>query len=248
MAINWGRAVVGGGLAYVSWRIIRSAFSDANAAVDRLQAARCPGNGSIPCKLVPAGSIDNRGKMLAGMIRKGSLDPRVRRLALRSVAKKCGDQFCTASRDAVGELKAILGDFTDPGSELYQGMKELDGVLAEFKSRVRYTSDARSVDQFQSAPRTLFDFHAGDCDDAAVALGSLYSTIGYPVKVRVIRTKDAEDYNHVYILVNPDKRGEKWIPVDGSVDFVKLNGKKKPIYVGWEAPDRMVAERRDYDV
>ena len=248
MSINYGRAALGLGLGYVTYRVLRSAFSDANAALDHLER-RCPGDGSIPCKIVPAGSIDNRMKMLAGFIRKGALDPKVRRLAVRSVSKKCdGGKFCTPSRVALDELQTILGDFTDPGSELYRGMNEIEGVLAEFKQRYRYVSDALGADQFQSAKRTLFDFHGGDCDDATIALGSLCRALGYPVKVRVVRTKDAEDWNHVYLMVNPDKRGEKYVALDGSVDAVMHKGKKTPIFVGWEAPDRIVADRRDMDV
>ena len=139
-------------------------------------------------------------------------------------------------------------DVTVPGYELYRGMNEIEGVLAEFKQRYRYVSDALGADQFQSAKRTLFDFHGGDCDDATIALGSLCRALGYPVKVRVVRTKDAEDWNHVYLMVNPDKRGEKYVALDGSVDAVMHKGKKTPIFVGWEAPDRIVADRRDMDV
>ena len=37
MSINYGRAALGLGLGYVTYRVLRSAFSDANAALDHLE-------------------------------------------------------------------------------------------------------------------------------------------------------------------------------------------------------------------
>lgn len=166
--IKWSDLIIGASSSLIAFRFLKSAFSDAEDSLTKIEASRngtkCPGDGSIPCKLYPAGSIENRVKMIAGLIRKGSLDPQVRRFAVRSVSKKCdSDQWCTPAKDAMAELSTILGDFSDPSSELARHMRKMDGVLASVRNNMRYSSDSLASDQFQAAHRSLFDFHGGDC-------------------------------------------------------------------------------------
>lgn len=252
MAVHWGKLLVGLATGYISITALRDAFGRSDAALKKLEAGMpCPGDGSIPCKMYPAGTIESRAKRIAGLIKKGSLDPRVRRLAVRSVSKRCdGEKFCTPSRDALGELSAIFGDLKNPSSELAKEVQSLDGVLASVKRMVRYTGDARLSDQFQSAPRTLFDFHGGDCDDFTIALGSLYMALGYAEQLRIYTLKGQSEPGHIALRVSPDKHGAKYVTVDGSVDVVKVKGKKAPVFVGWDAATHtgLVSSFKDYPV
>ena len=87
------------------------------------------------------------------------------------------------------------------------------------------------------------DVTVSQCDDYSIVLGSLLGAIGYPVRLRVIRTHDAGlprgEFNHIYALVGlPPNAPQKWVPLDASVS--------EP--AGWEAPREMVAEYKDYEV
>ena len=254
MAFKWADAVIGISSAVISYRFLKSAFGRADEALTKLEGKRggaCPGDGSIPCRMYEAGSIESRAKRIGELIRKGSLDPQVRRLAVRSVSKQCpGDKFCTPSRDAKKEITRVLDDLKNPSSELAQGMAEIDGMLYATKKNVRYVSDARLSDQFQSAPRTLFDFHGGDCDDHVIALGALLMALGYPCQQRIYTLKGQSEPGHIALRVSPDKRGEKYITLDASVDAVKLNGRKVPIFAGWDAAvhSNMIKSFKDYPV
>lgn len=77
------------------------------------------------------------------------------------------------------------------------------------------------------------------CDDYSIVLASMLQSVGYPVKLRVIRTKDADDWNHIYVLVGlPPRQPTEWISLDGSVEKA----------AGWEAPKDIIAEIRDFSV
>lgn len=78
-----------------------------------------------------------------------------------------------------------------------------------------------------------------NCDDQTIVLASLLQSVGYPIRLRVIRTHDSNDWNHIYLLVGlPPRDPRRWLPLDASVD--------QP--AGWEAPASMIAERRDFTV
>ena len=162
-------------------------------------------------------SIDERVSYIIKLIQKGRSDPRVHELAIRTVSKRCGEDWCIAERDYAGEVKAIF---------------------AEVRKRVRYVRDEYGADTFKAAKHTL-TWAGGDCDDYSVVLGSLLQSIGYPVKLRVIRTTDSPEWNHIYVLVGvPPGPNAEWIPLDASVN--------KP--AGWEAPRSMIAAVRDFVV
>jgi len=78
-----------------------------------------------------------------------------------------------------------------------------------------------------------------NCDDYASLICACLQSIGYPVRLRVIRTQGAADWNHIYALVGLPPRGPtKWVPLDASI--------AKP--AGWEAPPKMIADQRDFKV
>ena len=168
-----------------------------------------------------AKNIGQRVKHIVGLIQRGRGDPKVKGVAISAVSQKCGRDWCIPERDYAGEVRAIF---------------------AETRKRVRYVYDARGIDQYVAAKRTM-QWGGGDCDDYSIVLGSLLGAIGYPVRLRVIRTHDAGlprgEFNHIYALVGlPPNAPQKWIPLDASVS--------EP--AGWEAPREMVAEYKDYEV
>ena len=84
------------------------------------------------------------------------------------------------------------------------------------------------------------DIVVHNCDDSTIVLGSMLQSVGYPVRMRVIRTKDSSEWNHIYLLVQvpPSGTNGKWMALDASVD--------RP--AGWQAPQSMVAAKRDFPV
>lgn len=170
--------------------------------------------------------IDDRVSLIGDLIRRGSLNSNIREATIKLVSQTCdrlgrtdpnGDRYCVPEKNCLAEVKAIFDAVRNPKS----------------KYRMRYVRDAVLADVFVDAERSLMNNHGGDCDDYAIAIGSMLMSIGHPVRLRVIATrrsgvpdKDAP-WAHIYLLT-PAKFDDnsKWIAVDGSMD--------KPL--GWEAP------------
>lgn len=182
---------------------------------------------------IPVRNIDERVNLIAELVRKGSLSPRVKEIAISTLTVKCGGQWCIREKDYPAEIKALFKAVKDPKSPY----------------AVRYTRDHVTVDQFTSAERTL-DLHAEDCDGLTIMLGSLLRSVGYPLKLRVIQAKPATSWSHIYLLAGiPPMHPDKWISLDLSVA-------QPP---GWEAPGAkevarsgrpsgVVVKLRDFDV
>lgn len=143
----------------------------------------------------------------------GTKDPKIYALARQVVTARAGDDWAVGEKDHRGEAKAIFD---------------------EVRKRVRYTWDPTDYDAFQTAVRTL-ELHAGDCDDLTSLLGSLLRSIGHECRSRIVQTKGASTWNHIYLTV---KVGAEWLPLDASV--------AKPAF--WEVPDAMVLKKQDFDV
>lgn len=84
------------------------------------------------------------------------------------------------------------------------------------------------------------DIVVHNCDDSgAIYISSLFRSVGYPTKLRVIRGINDDQWGHIYSMVGlPPGRPTRWIPADPT--------ENKPF--GWEPPDALVAERRDFEV
>jgi hypothetical protein len=157
-------------------------------------------------------SIEERIDHIRKLTKKSSLDPKVKEKVFGVLTKRCngGKEWCLAEKDYLAEIRALFKAVRDPSSPL----------------AIRYTRDHVDVDQYASARRT-FELHAGDCDCYSIALGAALMACGYPVRFRVIQTKGASSWSHIYLLVGvPPTNPTKWIPLDASVN--------KP--AGWEAP------------
>jgi hypothetical protein len=189
----------------------------------RLHAVSTNGKRELP---VPKGmktritrvrNINERVKHLVPLIQSGRAHPSIRALSVQAVSKKCSGRFCLEERDYPGEVRAVF-DFV--------------------RQNVRYVKDGIHADQFHHPVRTL-QFGGGDCDDMTVLLGSMLQAIGYPVKMRVIQTVGAPDWNHIYLLVGlPPGEPRYWVALDASVD--------KP--AGWAPPRQMIKRVKDFDV
>ncbi len=163
------------------------------------------------------GHIDSRVSYIIDTIKKGRKDPRMRAFAVSAVSKKCGNRWCVPERDWWGEVRQLFG---------------------AIRENVRYIRDIHNLDTFQSPSRTL-QFGGGDCDDYTITLGSALQSIGYPIKIRIVQSKDSPDYNHIFLLVGMPPRGPRgWYSLDASMN--------KP--AGWHPPKEMLAKIKDYDV
>jgi transglutaminase-like putative cysteine protease len=142
-------------------------------------------------------------------VEKGKRDPSVFEFARNAVNKKCGGSWCVAEKDNAGEAKALF---------------------EAVRKNVRYTSDIAGIDTYQKPSHTL-RFRTGDCDDLATLACASAATLGLPCRFKVIRTKGAPDWNHIYAQIGfPRRDPKKWVSFDASVNMP----------FGWEAPANMV--------
>lgn len=184
-----------------------------------------PGRPGAKVKTFEVRNLDDRIRYISQMARKGRLDPRMREFTVKLVSQRCGSGWCTPEKNWRAEAETVF-----------------KGLRGRY---YRYVRDTYGVDLYQHPKRTL-QFGGGDCDDATILLASALGSIGFKVKARVIQTHDADDWNHIYCIVEipnaggaagrEGKGGALWLPMDLSMD-------KPP---GWEAPRSMIKRQRDY--
>ena len=140
--------------------------------------------------------VDSQGAALekiAGLIRKGSMDPRII-AAARALTRDC------AARDDLCELQAI-----------YNAVKHGDSRVSWLRSGMRYVADPHSWDTFSTVNAIIADCAAGscggDCDDHVVLVGSLVAAIGFKAGARAWGKGSSGDYQHVYPVVLVPKGG-----------------------------------------
>ena len=130
---------------------------------------------------------------IAGLIRKGSVDPRIVQAA-RALTRDC------RSRDDLCELEA-----------LYQAVKSGDSRVSWLKRGMRYVADPHSFDTFSAVSAIITDCGsgscAGDCDDHSVLVGSLAAAVGFKVGARAWGPGKSGDYQHVYAVALVPKGG-----------------------------------------
>lgn len=168
-------------------------------------------------------SLEDRIRYIRKMVDKSVTDPKVRAHVASVLSKKCGKDergktvWCVPERDHRREIQAIFDDV---------------------QNNVRYTGDIRDVDTYQTAGRTL-SLGIEDCDGYSIMLASMLKSVGYATKVRVIRTKDSSDWNHIFVLVGlPQANPKQWMALDGSV--------RQPM--GWHPPKNIIAATKDFEV
>ena len=180
-------------------------------------------------------TLDDRISHLRRLVDEGKRDPRVYAFARRSVTKRCGNKWCVPEKDNLGETKALFSALrgVDPRD---LGMARQ--VFGNQRRNVRYTSDIMGVDTYQKPAHTIA-LRSGDCDDYSSLACSSLGSLGIPCRFKVIRTKGAKDWNHIYAQAGlPRSNPTHWISMDSSVNMP----------FGWEAPARMVAASRTFRV
>ena len=162
-------------------------------------------------------NLEDRMVHIVNMANKSKLDPVIRQFTAEAVNKRCGTKWCISERNYWSEIRAVF--------------KSID-------ENVRYTGDIWSVDTYQSGKRTL-ELGIADCDDVSILIASCLMSIGYPVRFRVIKTKNSSDWNHIFVLAGiPPRDAKQWVSLDATVD--------KP--AGWHPPKSMISATKDFAV
>ncbi len=183
------------------------------------KVVRAPNGADVPMRMRSYNikSLDDRIAHLRERVDQGKRDPQIYAFARRATSARCGGSWCIEEKDNLGEARAIF---------------------RAIRKNVRYTSDIAGVDTYQRPSHTTA-LRAGDCDDYSTLTCSALQSIGIPCAFKVIRTKDAGDWNHIYPLAGfPRSNPKRWVPMDSSVNMP----------FGWEAPSKMVAASRVFRV
>lgn len=191
--------------------------------------------GHTKATLRDIGPIEARAKVIARLIKKGGLDPKIHEAAKRILAQKCASDgtpldpgsvgdWCVAPKDYKGEVEWLFNAVINP---------QMSQVA------VRYTLDMLRADTFSSAERTLIT-HGEDCDGQAIFLGAMLESVGHPVRMKIIQQKGAKTWSHIYLQTGlPPREPTEWISLDPTVP-------EKPC--GWEAPAEMVQRFKIFDI
>jgi hypothetical protein len=185
-------------------------------------------------------TLDDRIGHLRRLVDEGKRDPRVYAFARRALTEKCGPNWCVPeknnSKEALALFTALRGQV--PPQKAAKDVATARSFFENLRKNVRYTSDIEGVDTYQKPSHTLA-LRSADCDDYATLTCAGLGSIGIPCRFKVIRTKGARDWNHIYAQAGlPRQNPTRWISLDGSVNMP----------FGWEAPKQMVAASRVFRV
>lgn len=142
---------------------------------------------------IPAGRAGTLATVdrITQLIREGSVYPSLRPLALE-IVRSCPER-------AFGCMASTLGSWA--------------------QANMVFRNDVYGVETLQTVPYMLGSIQRngvayGDCDDFTIMIGSLAKSIGFPVKVRVIRYDGQKNFGHVVPVLFV--RGEGWREVDAT--------------------------------
>jgi transglutaminase-like putative cysteine protease len=184
--------------------------------------------------------LDERIDYLRKLADEGKRDPQVYAFARRALTRRCGRGWCVREKDNLGEARAIFGALRKvaPPRMTARDVATARSLFDNIRRNVRYTSDIAGVDTYQKPSHTLA-LRTGDCDDYSTLTCASLQSIGIPCRYKVIRTRGARDWNHIYPQAGfPRQRPTRWISMDSSVNMP----------FGWEAPPSMVAASRTFTV
>ena len=185
-------------------------------------------------------TLEDRIAYLQKLADQGKRDPEVYAFVRRAIGKKCGKKWCIDEKDNLGEARALFGALrqTKPPRMTARDVAKARRVFGQTREDVRYTSDIAGVDTYQKPAHTLA-LGAADCDDFSSLTCASLGAIGIPCRYKVIRTRGARDWNHIYAQAGfPRAKPTRWISMDSSVNMP----------FGWEAPPRMVAASKVFRV
>ncbi len=184
-------------------------------------------------------TLDDRIDYLRRLVDTGKRDPQVYAFTRRAVTKKCGTKWCIDEKDNLSEAKAIFDAVRGSRPASSRGdLAAARNLFRQIRGSVRYTSDIAGVDTYQKPAHTLA-LKSGDCDDYSTLTCASLQSVGIPCRFKVIRTKGANDWNHIYPQAGfPRQNPTRWVSMDSSVNMP----------FGWEAPPKMVAASRVFRV
>ena len=87
--------------------------------------------------------------------------------------------------------------------------KEVQALQEWVKHNIRYTMDVKGVETLQTPVKTL-ELKAGDCDDHAILLASLLSTINHDARFVAVG-KYPDQFSHVFVQA---KIGSRWFAIE----------------------------------
>lgn len=188
-------------------------------------------------------NLDDRIAYLRRLVDTGKRDPRVFAFARRQLTHRCGSDWCIPEKDNLAEAKAVFaaiqrGQAPNATAQMRADLAEARNLFSQIRKNVRYTSDIAGVDTYQKPAHTLA-LKTSDCDDFSSLTCASLQSIGIPCRFKVIRTKGANEWNHIYAQAGfPRHAPERWVSMDSSVNMP----------FGWEAPSKMVAASRVFRV
>ena len=98
-------------------------------------------------------------------------------------------------------------------------MAEAKKIFDYVKRNVKFVRDIRGMETVQTPAVTLFKLKAGDCDDFTTLIGTLLTSIGHRIRIKVVSTvrprrrSGKPPFTHVYLQ---DYINGKWVPLDAS--------------------------------
>jgi hypothetical protein len=103
-----------------------------------------------------------------------------------------------------------------PGS---YNINQIASIYIHIKSNWKYISDPTSEDYFSKASESIENNLAGDCDDFAILLSALVSSIGGSTRINFARTKDSA---HAYTEVKIANSTSEFRALIESMDAINL--------------------------
>jgi transglutaminase-like putative cysteine protease len=207
-----------------------------------MDSGRLPVAGHAPMRMRSFNirTLDDRIRYLQRLSDEGKRDPQVYAFARKALSGKCGNGWCIPEKDNLSEAKALFGAIRRqvPTRRSRNDIATARKLFNNVRQNVRYTSDIEGVDTYQKPSHTL-GLRTGDCDDYSTLTCAALGSVGIPCRYKVIRTKGARDWNHIYPQAGfPRANPQRWISMDSSVNMP----------FGWEAPKRMVAASKVFRV
>ena len=184
--------------------------STAHAVLGELSAPSAP-----RARYQTTHNVVDKLRILAGLIHTDRENPAVDAALGEALGRRADGQWAVPEHDDLGELRSI-----------YRYVRD----------HVRYTADPYDLETFRRPQRTL-ELGIGDCDDATALVGAMASAAGYQQGLRIVRTGDHADWNHIYNVVGvPRSEPQRWVPIDATMD----RG------VGWEVTGPTVRASETY--
>lgn len=122
------------------------------------------GNRSMQMRSFNIRTLEDRIRYLKLLADEGKRDPQVYAFTRRALARRCGNGWCVAEKDNLGEARTLFGSMrrTLPPKMSPRDVATARTLFGRIRKNVRYTSDIAGVDTYQKPGHTLA-LRTGDC-------------------------------------------------------------------------------------